>query len=99
MGKLFTPGQLAIDQLITSEAGGKSPQFYGFLSEGDPVKITEANLNNTYEAIGFELKLARIREVVVSGLDSEIPDTDTVIPLPMFPPNIGRDIYGLYHKP
>jgi hypothetical protein len=96
MGKLFTPGQFAIDQLI--ESGGGAPRFYAFTGDGSPVEITsKAQMDSLDEdsLIGFRLNLARIREVVVHG--DFLPDGAT-LDLDLFPLKIGRDLYGLYHK-
>ncbi|MDR0387837.1 MAG: hypothetical protein LBH57_07335 [Treponema sp.] len=97
MGKLFTPGQFAIDQLITAESGGGVPQFYAFKDDDSPVIITAKAQMDTMDddfRIGFRLNLARINEVVYGDF---LPDGDT-LDLPLFPVKIGKDLYGIYHK-
>jgi hypothetical protein len=98
MGKLFTPGQLAIDQLITIESSGNAPQFYAFGgddSQGVPV-TSKAQMNSLDEShiIGFRLKLTRLKEVFVVGFEGY----ESTLDLPLLPAQIGKDLYGLYHK-
>jgi hypothetical protein len=97
MGKLFTPGQFAIDQLIETESGGRSPQFYAFGADDSPVPISSKaqmdSLNESYY-IGFKLKMNRVKEAVL-GLDHYEHETTSI---PLFPVQIGKDLYGLYHK-
>jgi hypothetical protein len=89
MGKLFTPGYLAINNLVTTEAGG-APQFYG-----DDELITKKDDIKQYDAIGIQVKLSPIKAMIVVGL--ELPNDDTMI-IPVLPPDIGESIYSLYHK-
>jgi hypothetical protein len=98
MGNLFTPGQFAIDHLITTESGGASPQFYAF-SGDDPVAITGKAQMDSLDGdsfIGFRLNLAPIKEVLVYG--DFLPVGSNTLDLPLFPVKIGKDLYGLYHK-
>jgi hypothetical protein len=98
MGKLFTPGQFAIDQLIETESGGKAPQFYAFHGS-DPVAITsKEQFDALDEYVGFRLKLGRIKEVIVKGLDDVIPADETAMDMPLFPAQFAKELYGLYHK-
>jgi hypothetical protein len=101
MRKFFTPGQFAIDKLITTEAGGKSPQFYGFKNDSGSESDASAALSGTpawtdYGAIGFRLILAPVREVIILGTDDFLPK-GTTYDLPIFPVSVGKDFYGLYH--
>jgi hypothetical protein len=100
MGKLFTPGQFAIDQLITTESGGKAPQFYAFKDDTAVAITSKAQMDALGEGsyIGFRLKLDRIREVVVTGLGEFLPAEENTLDMPLFPARIGKDLYGLYHK-
>jgi hypothetical protein len=95
-GKLFTPGQFAIDQLIETESGGKAPKFYGFKEKNPPVAISGENAFENYDEVGFYIKYTRIKEVILPGLELELPTVDTAVR--MFPAPIGQIIYGLYHN-
>jgi acylphosphatase len=90
MGKLFTPGYLAINNLVTTEASG-APQFYG---DDDELIIKKDDIKQ-YDAIGIQVKLSPIKALIVVGL--ELSDDDTMI-IPVLPPDIGESIYSLYHK-
>jgi hypothetical protein len=99
MGKFFTAGQFAIDKLITTESSGKAPQFYGFNEGEDGVAINNAAEIDDYERIGFEIKLASIKEVLVDGLDEFLPDSSVdTFTIDMFPASVGKGLYTLYHK-
>jgi hypothetical protein len=96
MGKLFTPGQLAIDKLITTTGSGNTiaPKFFGSKDGSDVIEeITsdKAASITSYESIGFELKLESLKEIIK---DDSFPDT---LKLPLFPADIGETIYGFYH--
>jgi hypothetical protein len=102
MGKLFTPGQFAIDQLIEMESGGRSPQFYSFSAWNDSqaqAVDTQDRMDGLDESgyVGFKLNVSRIKEVIIMGgaIDG-IEELEGE--LPMFPARIGKDLYGLYHK-
>ncbi|MDR0584924.1 MAG: hypothetical protein LBG57_11350, partial [Treponema sp.] len=101
MGKLFNPGQFAIDQLITTEPGGKAPQFYAF-DNGEPQAITgKAEMDDALDRgsyIGVRIKLDRIRETIVKGMNKIFADHETTIDMPLFPAQIGKELYDLYHK-
>jgi hypothetical protein len=97
MGKLFTPGQFAIDKLISTESGGKAPQFYVFNGETPTAVTNKEQLNNLGESyLGFRIKFGPIKEVVVKGLDDML--SEDTMDMPLFPAKIGKDLYGLYHK-
>ncbi|MDR2247411.1 MAG: hypothetical protein LBE17_12215 [Treponema sp.] len=98
MGKLFIPGQFAIDKLIAAGSNGAAPAFYAFPDKADPFEITGKTQLDSLggdSRIGFILNLDPIKEVLVHG--GFLPDDDT-LPLPLFPAKIGKDLYGLYHK-
>jgi hypothetical protein len=90
LGKFFTPGQFAIDKLISTE--GSAPKFFGMKDGQDGTAITAKDQIKQYGMLGFELTFAPLKEVVVYGF--EFP-ADGAIPL--FPPDIAEHLYGLYH--
>jgi hypothetical protein len=97
MGKLFTPGWLAIDQVIETESDGRSPQFYAFSewhSDGQAI-FTKDHIDSLDESwhVGFKFKLNHIAEVVVLGLEHYERET-----ISLFPAQLGKDLYALYHK-
>jgi hypothetical protein len=97
MGKLFNPSQFAIDQLIETESGGKAPRFYAF-NGSDSVAITsKEQFDALDEYVGFRFKLGRIKEALITGLEESLPSDETM-DMPMFPAQIGKELYGLYHK-
>jgi hypothetical protein len=102
MGKLFNPGQLAIDQLVEMESDGRSPQFYSFSAwNNSPAHVvdTKDHIDSLDESwyVGFKLKVSRIKEVIVLGREIDrIEELEGEMPL--FPAKIGKDLYGLYHK-
>jgi hypothetical protein len=99
LGKLFNPGQFAIDKMISAESGGNAPQFYIFEGETPQAVTSKAqweNLDGSYA--GFQLNLSPIREVVVKGLEEVFADGENTIAMPLFPAQIGKELYGLYHK-
>jgi hypothetical protein len=93
LGKFFTPGQLAIDKLITTETGGNTPQFFGMQDEDSGVFINNQNQFNGYEMIGFEFNTTPLQQVFVYGFD--FPNDSTYIP--MFPRDLAEHLYDLYH--
>ncbi|MDR1302354.1 MAG: Ig-like domain-containing protein [Treponema sp.] len=95
LGKFFTPGQFAIDKLITTDGSGNTvaPKFFGMKDEDTGAAITAKDQIKGYSMIGFELKFASLKEVLVLGFDFSADNS--VIPL--LPPDIAEQIYGLYH--
>jgi hypothetical protein len=90
MEKLFNPGQLSLDKLITLETGSSkvSPQFY----KDDGTPITAKNQIGT-QSIGFELKTGPVKEIV-KGLDTELTDQK----VSLVPPEIAEILWDLYHQ-
>jgi hypothetical protein len=71
MNKLFTPGQLAIKKLVSTENNGTSLQFVGFNS-GDSLQdsvITGLDQCDEYSDASFEVNLVPIKEVMTVGLE------------------------------
>jgi hypothetical protein len=95
MGKFFTPGQLAIDKLIsfTGTGAAVSPKFFG-TDDGETFTLisSKADIAN-YQLTGFELNLAQVKQVVVTGFN-DVPDTQQ---LALFPPEIGEALWDFYH--
>jgi hypothetical protein len=70
-GKLFNPGQLALENLIETEGSGNSmsPVFYSY-SDDTPTKITAGNISDyafSEELIGFKIKTDPITGIIVGG--------------------------------
>ncbi|MDR2537252.1 MAG: hypothetical protein LBC46_02990, partial [Treponema sp.] len=96
LGKFFTPGQFAIDKLVTTEGSGNTaaPKFFG-IKDGKNTPIAAKNEIKGYEMIGFELKFAPLKEVLVKGF--EFPAGDGMV-IPLLPREIAEPVYGLYHR-
>jgi hypothetical protein len=79
MGKLFTPGQLALDKLVETENDqGSTPVFYGFTWEDDfrdGTAIATKTQIGTYSGLGFKFKLTPLKEIIVQGVFDDMPDT------------------------
>jgi hypothetical protein len=69
LGKLFTPGQLALNKLVSTETGGTTLKFFGFNVPEHGTAITEQSQLNLYENGSFEVNLVPVKEVLVKGLD------------------------------
>jgi hypothetical protein len=97
LGKFFTPGQFAIDKLISAEGSGNTvaPKFFGMTDGQNGTPITNINQIKTYNMIGFELDPAPLKAVFVYGFDNFLPENKTILPL--LPPDIAEQIYDLYH--
>ncbi|MDR0388262.1 MAG: hypothetical protein LBH57_09535 [Treponema sp.] len=54
MGKLFTPGYLAADKLVTVESGGKAPRFFGFKAGVTGEGIFDAPDITRYDTFSME---------------------------------------------
>jgi len=99
MGKLFTPGQLAIDKLIetTTIAGkGPAPKFYSYDEQNDEVvEITQRSQIRSYgNTVAFKFKLQPIKEIAIYGL-GEMPDSEV---LPIFAPDFAEYIWDWYNQ-
>jgi hypothetical protein len=71
INKLFTPGQLAIKKMVSTENNGTSLQFFGF-NTGDSLHgsvITGIEQCDEYADASFEVNLAPIKEVMTKGLE------------------------------
>jgi hypothetical protein len=97
LGKFFTPGQFAIDTLISAEGSGNTvaPKFFGMTDGQNGTPITATNPIDGYGMIGFELDPAPLKAVFVYGFDNFLPENKTILPL--LPPDIAEQIYDLYH--
>ncbi|MDR1326723.1 MAG: Ig-like domain-containing protein [Treponema sp.] len=93
LGKFFTPGQFAIDKLITAD--GNAPKFFG-MKDGQNTAIAAKDQIKGFEMIGFEFKTTSLKEVFVYGFDYYLSD-DNGICIPLFPSKIAEQLYGLYH--
>jgi hypothetical protein len=98
LDKFFTPGYLAIDKFLELESGGRSPVFYGFKGDADPVQIKSASDITTtkYDVIGFKITTTKVEDLVIGFTD--LTDEIKEVPLPVFPVDIGKAVYNLYHK-
>jgi hypothetical protein len=96
LGKFFTPGQFAINKLITTEGSGNTapPQFFGMDDEQGGTAITKKDQIEQYGMIGFKLNFAPLKEVFVYGY--EFPDVDSIV-IPLLPSEIAEQLYDLYH--
>jgi hypothetical protein len=98
LDKFFTPGQLAVDKLITTEGSGNTiaPKFFGMQDEDTGVAITSRDqiTGSGYEMIGFEFNPNRLKEVFVHGFDFPVGSSY----IPVFPADIAVQLYDLYHK-
>jgi hypothetical protein len=106
-GKLFTPGQLALDKLVVSETGGKRPKFYGWgigtAGEGTYIK-SPVDFSN-HEWAGFQLDLRSLKQVYVKGLEKNGISLDnmdyvyvhTLFPDILFTRDNGKYLYELYY--
>jgi hypothetical protein len=97
LGKFFTPGYLAIDNLVETEFGGGSPVFYGFKGDADPVQIKSASEITTtkYDVIGFKITTTKVKDLIIGFTD--LTDEIKEVTLPVFPVDIGKAVYNLYH--
>jgi hypothetical protein len=96
MGKLFTPGWFNIDQLIETEGNGTVPIFYALDESRDNSKRIENESDfDSARYVGFKIKFTRIKAVLLPGLEAPFPADDTVVEL--FPLELGKEIYKLYH--
>jgi len=100
MGKLFTPGQLAIDKLIDYTGSGTTiaPKFYGCYEDnyGDWVgtEITaKSNLQSGYEGIGFKINMTPIKEIIILGME----DVSNFEYMSIFSPDFAGQIWDWYH--
>jgi hypothetical protein len=89
MGKLFTPGYLKLNEIV--EMNGTNPVFYGLDASDQGVKINSLAQIDSYEVLGFKIKLNKIKDLVPKCFD------DTEIYVPMFPTEIGKEIYKKYY--
>jgi hypothetical protein len=74
MGKLFNPGQLALDKLIVTETGGRRPKFFGWKDDNTAVEgkyIEKPDDFNGCKYSGFQFNLKPLKEVIVKGLEKE----------------------------
>jgi hypothetical protein len=92
MGKLFTPNYLNLNDMV-EVAAGPSPVFYGLNASDQWVKINNLTEIDSYEVLGFQIKLDKIKDLVPKCFD----DSTTVINVPMFPTEIGKEIYRKYY--
>jgi hypothetical protein len=102
INKLFTSGQLSIDRLIITEAGGRSPKFFGFTNSNrqNGFVITDINQFAQYNAFGLQLNMSPLREVFVKGFDS-YGDNEwlhTLFTDFLFTRSNAAGIYTWYHK-
>ena len=95
MGKFFTAGQLSIDKLISFTGTGNSvsPKFFGTNDGETFTQISSKADIAQYQLVGFELNLAPVKQIVVTGFD-DVPNTQQ---LALFPPEIGEALWGFYH--
>jgi hypothetical protein len=83
LGKLFTPGQLALDKLIVAEAGGKRPQFFGWgdNTAAEGTYIGKQEDFTQYKYTGFKFNFKSLKEVIVKGFEKDgtaLNDTEYV---------------------
>jgi hypothetical protein len=105
MGKLYTPGQLSLDKLVSTESGGKKPKFFGWSGDttlpGTYIK-KQADFEN-HEWIGFELNLKSLKQVFVKGLEkdsrvlNDFEYVHTVFPDILLNPRNGKKLYEFYY--
>jgi hypothetical protein len=70
MGKLFTPGQFTLSNLLASDRNGKTPKFFGFNEDGTGGTFIERQSQfDQFEFVGLQINASPIREVFVSGLN------------------------------
>jgi len=97
MGKLFTPGQLSLNDLIETTGSGNSaaPVFYGYKNSDDSwSKITAKAQITNYDAIGFNLQTSAIKAVVVLGL-GDIKESEK---MQLFDTESAGYIWGWYNQ-
>jgi hypothetical protein len=104
-GKLFTPGQLSLDRLITVEQGGRIPKLFGWGTDtgsaGTYIK-KEADFEN-YDWIGLQLNLRSLKQVFFQGLEKEgrpLNDDEyvhTIFPDILLTRQNGKKLYGFYY--
>ena len=101
MGKLFNPGQLALDTLIVTETGGKRPKFFGWQNDNTASEGTYIEKREDFEGYkytGFKFNLKPLKEVVVKGLEKDgrvLNDTEyahTLFPNLLFFENIQNSL-------
>jgi hypothetical protein len=91
MGKLFTPNYVTLNTVV--ETTGDSPVFYGFTNgSSSGTKITSAGQIDSYDTLGFKIKLDKIKELVPKGFDGY-----SEIVLPLLPGEIGKTLYTKYY--
>ncbi|GHV82325.1 hypothetical protein AGMMS49991_08830 [Spirochaetia bacterium] len=103
--KLYTPGQLSLDKLLTVENGGKKPKFYGWgVNTSVPGSyITGVADTANYEWIGFELNLNSLKQVFVKGIEKDgriLNDQEyvhTVFPDILLKTANGKKLYEAYY--
>jgi hypothetical protein len=103
-GKLFNPGQLALDKLIETAGSGaaKSPAFYGVNGNGMPAKINSSGDLEKYRdgAIGFKITPRPLEEIIGEDLadfvlqETGLTDEDGYL---LFDGEIGALAWAVYH--
>jgi hypothetical protein len=69
LDKLFAPGQLALNKLVSNETGGTTLKFFGFNDLENGTAITEQSQLSLYENGSFEVNLSPLKAVLVKGLN------------------------------
>jgi hypothetical protein len=109
MGKFFTPGHFSLENMIetkTVPGRGIAPKFYGFTFDDwdweftDTYEITSreqiVNYNSGHykNRLGFMFKTNPITEVIVYGLDLDLPQT---IAVDLIRPDYALILWDWYH--
>jgi hypothetical protein len=102
LGKVFTPGQFALKNLVSSEDNGTSLRFFGF-NAGDSQNghvITRIEQLDEYDNAAFEVNLAPLKEAVVKGLDryQDREYIHTIFPEMLIDTHYIEPFYEFYHQ-
>jgi hypothetical protein len=105
IARLFTPGQLTLDRLITVETGGKKPKFYGWNGDtsvpGTYIK-KQGDFEN-FDRIGLQLNLSSLKQVFVKGIEkggtplNDVEYVHTVFPDILLTRQNGKKLYEFYY--
>jgi hypothetical protein len=99
MGKLFTPGQLSITDLVVTETGKPTiPQFYGYKNGDEGTAITAQDQIKGYDYIGFKLKLDKVKEVIGIVIPTDIEELSSATLIGGFNTEIAEKLYDKYHQ-
>jgi hypothetical protein len=105
MGRLFVPGQLSLDRLITVETGSKKPKFYGW--NGDTsvpgTYISKQGDLENFNQVGLQLNLSSLKQVFVKGIEkggtplNDVEYVHTVFPDILLTRQNGKKLYEFYY--